>query len=99
MGGDAGERMPGSAAETQGEGGSVTESRVIWKPSEAEQAMGIILSHYERNCGNAAAGGTGGAASSIHLDQQSRVVVEAGRAHLSCLKAQRKLLEQVGWGG
>ena len=81
-----------------GVGGGVTESRVIWKPSEAEQAMSILLSHFERRCcfsgpaRLAGGGGGGGGGGGRHAAAE---VLEAGRRHLSCLKAQRKLLEQV----
>ena len=51
------------------------------------QALGIILSHLERHF---PAHHQGGAA------VQAGRAVREGRAHMDCLKAQRKLLAQVG---
>ncbi|GAX82125.1 hypothetical protein CEUSTIGMA_g9553.t1 [Chlamydomonas eustigma] len=97
--GDGGGRLEGD--------GTVLETRTLWMPSEAEQALGILLTHFEKiMCGGASGAsepdcpgdGIAAAAGSKQTqvaDSQYTKVLEGGRAHLAQLKAQRKLLVQM----
>ncbi|KAG1676131.1 hypothetical protein FOA52_004971 [Chlamydomonas sp. UWO 241] len=80
LGEDAGE---GANGDNDARGGArAGETQVIYAASEAEEALGLILQQLERSGGNSG-------------ENNVPALVEAGKAHLQALGAQRKLWAQV----